>query len=187
VNNYDGKTLKARLSELADALGGKAPGEAGIKAWTVSLQDFPIEEVVAALDLWLQTKTKMPAPADIRQILAGRLSDRIEAKAQAEKAEYEAGATRILSEVSRGIGREYLAKIRDILAKSRGNPGNGDTWWHALILKWRAGEPLVWMQMVNARKAWEKSGKPAEWAPRGESEAEREAAEERRCIQAEGA
>lgn len=175
MNPTDHSTLRARLSELADALGSKAPGEAGVKAWYIALKDFPIEQVINSLDHWLRTKPKMPAPADIRKILSGILSDRIEAHAIAEKQQFAIGAKRILSEASRCIGREHLGKIALIL---NSKPHSPDDWWHALITRWCSGEELVWMQMVNAKLAWEKSGRPEEWAPPGhdpEREAERAA------------
>jgi len=60
VNPSDLPTLRARLSELADAVGSKAVGEAGLKAWLAALSDFAMPDVVDALDTWLRTKPKMP-------------------------------------------------------------------------------------------------------------------------------
>src|SRR5882672_2020895 len=122
---------------------------------------------------------KMPTPSDIRLILAGRLSDRIEHQAIADKSQFAAGAQRILTD--RRIGQEHLAKIREILSRK---PAEPDDWWHKLMIRWRAGEQLAWMQMVNTRLAWEKSGRPQEWAPPGTPDAELIA--ERSAIQAEG-
>jgi len=175
----DTKTLKDRLTELADAVGSKPVGEAGAKGWYIALKDFPLEEIVDSLDQWLRTKPKMPTPSDIRLILAGRLSDRIEHQAIADKSQFAAGAQRILTD--RRIGQEHLAKIREILSRK---PAEPDDWWHKLMIRWRAGEQLAWMQMVNTRLAWEKSGRPQEWAPPGTPDAELIA--ERSAIQAEG-
>ncbi|HWW29926.1 MAG TPA: hypothetical protein VNY80_07940 [Steroidobacteraceae bacterium] len=168
------------MAEMADALGTKAPGESGTKAWFIALKDFAVDEVVDALDHWLRTKPKMPSPFEIRAILAGRLSDRIEAKAVAEKRVFAAGAHRILSDAERRAGREQLRQVRAMMTAAA--PHEPDDWWHALITIWRRGESLVWMQMVNATLAWEHSGRPAEWIPPNiEAQLEREA------IQAEGA
>lgn len=169
-------TLRQRLTELADAVGSKAPGEAGIKAWLMALRDFQMPEVVDAMDQWVRTKTKMPAPADIRLILAGRLSDRIERKAVEDAAQFAAGGKRILSEASKRIARGHLDKIAALLHAFRRND-DPDAWWHALILRWRRGDELAWMQMVNVKAAWEHSGR-SRMAPPGidpEAEVERSA------------
>jgi hypothetical protein len=176
VNPTDTQAMKGRLTEFADAVGARAPGEAGLKAWYIALKDFAIDEVVDALDQWLRTKPKMPAPADIRLILAGRLSDRIERQAAAEKAEFANGARRILTDAQRAIGREHLAHIRAILSGQREH--NPNDWWQAVMHRWRNGDELTYMQLVNARISWEKSGRPVEHAPPGvdvEAELERAA------------
>jgi len=111
----DSKTLRERLVEIADAVGAKPPGEAGVKAWFIALKDFPIEDVVDALDTWLRTKPKMPTPADIRLVLAVRLSDRIERNAVTEKAQFASAARRILTEAEKRIGRQHLAKALGVL------------------------------------------------------------------------
>lgn len=179
MNQSDIPTLRDRLTELADAVGARAPGEGGVKAWLLALRDFPMPDVTDALDQWLRTKTKMPAPADIRQILAARLSDRIEQKSRAEHAEFTNGAKHIISEASKRLARGHLDKIAAVLHAYRQDP-DPDAWWHRIIERWRNGEELVWMQMVNAKLAWQNSGRPAEWTPPNV-----EAIEERRAIEAE--
>ena len=181
MNQSDLPTLRDRLAELADAVGSRPPGDAGVKAWLMALRDFPMPDVTDAMDQWIRTKSKMAAPADIRLILANRLSDRIERQAVADKAAFAEGAQRILA--SREVARFHLDKIRGILARSREKGHSPDDWWHKLIERWRAGEQLVWMQMVNAKLAWENSGRPPEWTPPG-VDAEWEA--ERAAIQSEG-
>lgn len=166
MNQSDIPTLRERLAELADAVGAKSPGEAGVKAWLVALRDFSMPDVTGALDQWLRTKAKMAAPADIRLILAGRLSDRIERKAAADKAEFAAASRRMVSEASRRLARGHLDKIAAILHAYR-RDHDPDDWWHKIILRWRRSESLEYMQMINARLAWERSGRPAEWAPPG--------------------
>ena len=154
-------TLRARLTETADALGSKVPGDAGLKAWLSALSDFAMPDVVDALDTWLRTKPKMPSPADIRGILAGRLSDRIERQVTEDRAAFGAGAKRVLSDPR--IAKAELGKIGLILHAMR--PEDPDEWWHRIIGRWRLGESLEWMQMVNAKIAWERAGRPSEWIP----------------------
>ncbi len=179
MNPSDLPTLRARLSELADAVGSKAPGEAGLKAWLAALSDFAMPDVVDALDIWLRTKPKMPTPAEIRGVLASRLSDRIEHHAVAERDAYAAGAKRIMSEASSRIARDNLDKIARMLRST--HPEDPDDWWHRIIGRWRLGESLEYAQIVNAKLAWERAGKPSEWTP-----PDAEAQLERAAIQAEG-
>lgn len=67
-------------------------------------------------------------------------------------------------------------------------PGSG-SWWQRIITCWRGpkGGHLLPCQREFAKRAWEYAGKPDVWMPPGEmkSEDQREAAEERRAIQAE--
>ena len=165
MNPIDIKALKERLIEIAEAIGAKPVGDAGAKAWYIALKDFRIDEALDVLDYWVRTKTKMATPADIRAILSSRLSDRIERKAVQEKAEFAQGAERILADPA--IARLHLNKIWSILKSGKTHDPND--WWHAIITKWRQGQPLVYMQLVNARRAWEASGRPPEWAPPQES------------------
>lgn len=59
-------SLRERLTELAEAVGAKPPAEAGLKAWLAALHEFPTPDVLGALDDWLRSRPKMPAPSDIR-------------------------------------------------------------------------------------------------------------------------
>jgi len=58
----------------------------------------------------------MPAPADVRLILAGRLSDHIERQSVARKAEFAVGAQRILADPQ--IARVHLDRCFQVLRKS---------------------------------------------------------------------
>ena len=55
-----------------------------------------------------------------------------------------------------------LARLQALL--SRPAPPS-DSWWHALITRWRNGEELLEIQRTNAVRAWKAAGKPADWAP----------------------
>lgn len=192
MNPSDIPILRARLCETAEALGAKAIGEAGLKAWQIALKDFPCADVIDALDQWLRTKQKMPVPADIRALCSAHLSDRIEIRAIADKAEFAAGARNMMAVIDKRIGREHLTRIHEILAKARANPPSPDDWWHKLIKKMREGQPLCIAQIEFSTRAWINAGRPKEWTPPGletmaaVSESEREAMEEREAIQKEG-
>lgn len=177
MNQSDIPTLRERLAELADAVGARPPGEAGVKAWLMALRDFPMPDVTDALDQWLRSKTKMPAPADIRLILSGRISDRLEQHAAAEKAQFAVGGKRIVTEAQRRLARATFDRIAAVLHAYR-RDHDPDEWWHAIILRLRSGDQLEWAQIVSAKSAWERSGRPVEWALPGtdpEAEAERTA------------
>ena len=109
----DLQTLKERLVELAEALGGKAPSSAALKLWGSVLKDYPIEDICDAIQLWARTKTKFPAPSEIASLCARRLSERIEGQAVAHKSSFAAGASKILADPR--IARTHLAKCLDVL------------------------------------------------------------------------
>jgi hypothetical protein len=176
MNPTDSLTIKERLTELADALGSKPPAEAGVKAWYIALKDFPLDEVLGALDTWLRTKAKMPAPSEIRAILAARLSDRMERQSAADKAEFAAGASKILQRMgNQEVARFHLAKIHETLRSFRSQPHDPLRWAGALKSKETAGEKLELCQS----RAWRQAlGNTV-------TEAEIEAIAERAAIQAE--
>jgi len=109
VQASDGRILKERLEQLADALGSKCPSGKGLQVWFEVLKGYLVADVLGALDVWATEKTKFPAPAEIGRICAGFLSDRIEREAVHAKAEFGQGAARILGNPA--IARLHLAKI----------------------------------------------------------------------------
>jgi hypothetical protein len=109
----DGKILKERLEQLADALGAKCPSGKGLQVWYEVLKGFYIADVISALDKWATEKVKFPAPAEIAKVCSEFLSIRVERKAVLDKAEFAEGATRILGNPE--IARIHLAKIWRIL------------------------------------------------------------------------
>jgi len=57
----------------------------------------------------------------------------------------------------------------------------GDAWWHRLITRWRAGDPLLLIQMQMVTQAWVNAGRPRDWMPPDEEDRL-----EREAIQGEG-
>jgi len=203
VNPTDSLVLKDRLAEIADAVGAKAPGELGVKAWYIALKDFPIDKVVGALDTWLRTKPKMPAPADIRQIVAASVSDRLEAtlKANAEPfrltpqgrdpnspaylkfkawwAAFKANSPPCPYPDHRG----GFIRVGAVIAASDAEP-DVDFWWRSIIERATLGDrSLKPAQIEFARRAAANAGVDMTAL----SEAEREFAAERAAIIGEGA
>jgi hypothetical protein len=161
----DTATLRDRLIELADAVGAKAPGEPGVKAWYIALKDFAIDDIVGALDHWLRNRPKMPSPSDIRVTLAERKNS--------QRARDELNALPVLELPGFGVKRSTPDSPAYLQFKA---------WW----AEFRRDPPatthpdtLGSFVRVGAIFAPD-SGRPL-------SESERELREERRAIQAEGA
>ena len=65
MDKREATVLQARLEELAEALGGRAPGAKGILVWMDALGECSIDSVKAALSDWPKKNIKMPSPVDI--------------------------------------------------------------------------------------------------------------------------
>lgn len=74
-----------RLVQLADALGGRAPTQAGLAIWIQTLKEFQFHEISDQLDAWAKRSTKMPAPADVWKACNEYRTDRLEQAAKVEK------------------------------------------------------------------------------------------------------
>jgi hypothetical protein len=177
----DTGTLKQRLVDMAEALGGKPPTQGALLVWVDVLKEFAISDIAGALIDWPKANTRMPAPADIRKLLGGRTSDRIEERAAAENAR-----NRPVFEPRTAEDAARARRVAERLSRLLRAPVSPDDWWHRLVERWRDGEVLCYAQQRAAAMAWVKAGKPSEWAPPIEVD-DREAEEERLAIQGEGA
>lgn len=74
--------LAQRLSQLADALGGKAPSPAGLLVWGDALSECRFDDVRSALTDWPKSHQKMPTPVEILKICRTILSERLEAESK---------------------------------------------------------------------------------------------------------
>ncbi len=165
-------TLRSRLAECMEAMSGKPPTEAAVKGWFVALRDLRMDQVVDALDSWLRTKSKMPAPADIRAVIGVRVSEKIESQASAPSPTL---ADLRPSSPNSPAYRAFRRHLAEIL--SRQKPGPRD-WARKLRAREMGGEKLLLCQS----RAWrEVLGSPAR------TDAEIEADEERAAIMADGA
>lgn len=85
MNRIDIPTFTARLDELADALGHKRVSEVGLKVWLQALNEFPLPDLVAQLDIWAKTNARFPTPASLWERCNNARTDRIEEAAKLEK------------------------------------------------------------------------------------------------------
>jgi hypothetical protein len=163
VNKIDLPTFETRLNELAEAVGAKPLGAAGLALWFRILSPHSIEWVVDCLDSWARHKTKFPAPAEIATMCSARESERLEHRAQEAKKSFAHGAEAIAKSTP-SEGWKALGDCRAILAQDAGVPNAFDPtvrvklpdpkrWAHALIAKARGGEKLSVIQINAACEA----------------------------------
>ena len=115
----DMPVLAERLTELADAIGGKRPTAEGLKVWASTLAEFPLHQVVDVLTGWAKRATKMPAPADVWKVCNDQRTERIEQEAKVnnamERKESAAAFQRSdrLGKALRALSREVSARVSD--------------------------------------------------------------------------
>lgn len=70
--------MEQRLTDIAEALGGRAPTKGALRVWHDTLRDQSYDDVVAVLADWARDHVKPPTPAEVARAVGGRVSDRIE-------------------------------------------------------------------------------------------------------------
>lgn len=70
--------LAKRLTQLAEALQGRAPGASGLVVWLDALEECPFADVQSVLTDWPKSNARMPVPADVLKLCRERMSRRIE-------------------------------------------------------------------------------------------------------------
>lgn len=164
MHKHEIPELSQRLSQLADALSGRAPSPAGLMVWADALDSVDFDDVRAALTDWPKRNVKMPAPSDIRKSAMERVSTRIEETSRRNNASpgFDPEGWNPTSEV----GRRELAKMRDILSDSSpglvagsfhhiGGRPNADhkEWARVLRVKHESGESLSLTQIAAYKGA----------------------------------
>lgn len=174
--------LERRLTDLADALGGRAPSKAALRVWLDTLAECTMPDVSSVLTDWPKSHAKPPLPAEVLKACRDRLSDRIERQAAVDR---EAGKTfsvdRLKGDPNSPAYRAFQAALAELKRKPK--PGPKDWAWR-LREKEIRGEFLYPVQRENWRAALR--GMPGAEMP-SESEADIEARLEREAIQAEAA
>jgi len=164
MERNDSAVLTDRLTELAEALGGKAPSPKALNVWLDALKECGREEVLAVLTDWPKSHAKMPVPSEILKACREQLSTRIERDAVKRAQESSKALSGVYQPQGRSeVGKAALVEIKAILADSTpgyvaGNfqhvGGNSSIdpkgWARVLRVREAAGEPLSIMQ----RQAW---------------------------------
>lgn len=182
----DANELAKRLANLADALGGKAPGASGLAVWLDTLAECDGSDVWAVLVDWPKRNARMPLPAEVLKAARDVASARRERIAEGERKAEDMAAKRLAqatdgartgtnSDAWRAAQRE-IARIR-----KRPKPG-GKAWAYALRDREAAGEFLYPAQRESWRAALRESARASVEA---ETEDKREERLEREAIQAE--
>lgn len=162
--------LSQRLSQLADALGARAPSSAGLLVWLDTLAEVAMADLLAVLTDWPKSHGKMPLPNEVLKLCRDRATER----AERESDGYKLDGGKALAGVYRHddgsctpeVARAHLAEIRATLADC--TPGtiagafvhiggrNGMDpleWARVLRVRDEAGEPLLPIQREFARDA----------------------------------
>ncbi len=134
--NADIPSLKKLIAETYECCGARVPSDGAMAQWFDALREHPFETVQSVLKTWLRTKTKPPVIADIALICAGMLSDRVEARAAADKAAFSkppewSGVT--------PYGSKCIAEMRALLAK----PKRPSKEWARKIMENADSRPLA--------------------------------------------
>jgi hypothetical protein len=175
MQKHEMTELAQRLSQLADALDGKAPTAAGLLVWLDTLGEVPKADVLAALTDWPKSNGKMPRPNDVLKMARERTSDRVEKRAADNaKDNYKPWSPQHLR-ASTAVAKSHLPTIKEMIAKPR--RGRGKEWATRIL----GGE------FENAVDYAQQLAKKLKGAPvRTETEADIEARLEREAMQSEG-
>lgn len=158
--------LSSRLSQLADALGGKAPSPAGLLVWGDALAECRTDDVKAVLTDWPKSHTKMPSPAEILKSCRELAAARREAAEAIERAKGGGGLEKVFANANTEVARAALKGILEMLADCKpglvagtfhpisGRPdADHKAWAKKLKARHEAGESLSPQQIQMYRSA----------------------------------
>jgi hypothetical protein len=118
MQKHELAALSTRLTELADALGARAPGAGGVVVWGDALSGHSFDDVQNALTDWPRRNTKMPAPADIVKVCGERQGNRIERQAAANRES--AGSFDGVPNPNSVVAKFEVLRMREILSDCHG-------------------------------------------------------------------
>lgn len=171
--------LSQRLSQLADALGGRSPSPSGLLVWLDTLAECAMDDVLGVLTDWPKSNSKMPLPADVLRLSRERTSFRLESQSAQNAKTARAPAPQFVGDKN---SPQYQAFCRWV-AKHRPTPPPR-AWAWKLKAREERGENLLPVQM----DAWRVSLRYEIAEPTADLDpvAVREARIEREAMQAEG-
>lgn len=147
----DANELARRLANLADALGGKAPGAAGLAVWMDTLAECDASDVWGVLIDWPKSRAKMPLPTEVLKLAREVASERRERIA---KAEARIGQTFDVAAIRGDLSCPAYAAFRDAVVRLRRTPKpQPKAWAYALRDRENRGEFLFPVQRENWRAA----------------------------------
>jgi hypothetical protein len=158
----DNPILFERLCELADAVGGKKPTQAGLKVWYVVLKEYDLPNVVNVLDNWARRSGKMPAPNDVFKVLNDSRVDKMESDAESAKRGYAADAARTFRRCPE-FARKIHALAADLNVASPSRKHDPKDWARVIYARFVAdrpannGQPLSYIQVHEACRALNKT------------------------------
>lgn len=180
----DATELAKRLANLADALGGKAPGAAGLAVWVDTLAECEGSDVWSVLIDWPKRNARMPLPAEVLKAARDVASARRERIAEGERKAADVAAKRLAQTIdgaqAGGKSDAWRAAQREIARIRKRPKPAGKDWAYALRDKEARGEFLFPAQRESWRAALREPTKA-----NAETEDEREERMEREAIQAE--
>jgi hypothetical protein len=162
MQKQDLAELSQRLSQLADALGGRTPSPAGLLVWLDTLAEAA------------KSHAKMPLPADVLKLSRERLSERVEKRAAENAKDNRKDWSPEELRASTEIAQRELARIRSILRRPK---PSRKAWAQRLI----DGQYPNAGEYAKALATRQLHGSPA--SNPIETESEREARLEREAIQ----
>lgn len=104
------------MCEVQECYGHRPPSAAVLTHWVDALHDHPFHTVDSVLRNWIRTKQKPPVIADIAVICASIFSDKIEARAAADKKAF--GGMPDEHKVT-PYGKECIRRMKEMLAKPK--------------------------------------------------------------------
>jgi hypothetical protein len=126
-----------RLTDLAEALDRKPPGDAALRVWWSVLEPLPVFPVSMALQQWSRSKTRFPAPSDIFEA-ANEIDGEERERRLANEAEKIDREYRFMGATEQG--RETLRLIRGALATATQRSADPKAWARKILDRYVDGD-----------------------------------------------
>ena len=162
MRNEELTRLKARLDELAEYYGTKAPSNAALKVWLDALRECHIDDVEFVLTDWPKTKQRAPLASEVLVLTRAHISDRIEAEAarNAREARKEWSVEKLTpSDPNSPAYLQFKRDFAEIMARPKPHP---KAWMTDYLRRADAGENLPMVAEIRKIAAWQSMREPGE-------------------------